>query len=202
MIRLLMIFVAVSLFAGCKDTPTTASVSGVVTAYGEPVSGATVLFVPLTTKDSTGKELKISHGVTDDEGRYQLSMAGGRTKASLGRHQVLISKIEPVLKFPIDTKRDVEQESQSEGAGSEDQAAKKPVATLSNLIRGLALAPVNKRGRILSASQIADPFDRPQPLGEKIFDSFNRDTVLKYDVKPEGTDQADFEVGRDPLLDE
>jgi len=196
MFRVLMILVVIGLFTGCNDSPGPPAVSGVVTAYGKPVSGATVLFVPLTSKDATGRELDIAHGVTDEEGRYQLSMAKGRTKVSLGKHMVLISKREPILKFLMKNK----QESQTEQADLVDQAERESQRSFAEARRYSIPSPDGKRVLILSASQIADPFDRPQPLGEQIFDSFNRDTLLEFEVMPGGSDQANFEVGRDPLL--
>ena len=78
------------LLAGCGGAYKTAPVSGRVTLDGRPLPDATVMFVPgggAADKDP----LPSSAGATGDDGRYSLTLMGGKTKgAVVGKHKVII----------------------------------------------------------------------------------------------------------------
>ncbi|QDU62957.1 hypothetical protein Pan216_38310 [Planctomycetes bacterium Pan216] len=67
---------------GSGDGPTLGKVTGVVTLDGRPLPSASVFFAP--------EEGRPSRGVTDMNGRYELSYAG-RPGAKVGSHLVRIS---------------------------------------------------------------------------------------------------------------
>ena len=89
----LSVFVGVCglMLAGCAgrpaDYPETAPVRGVVTLDGKPLTGASVNFVPAAGRSSAG--------MTDDDGRYELSYTGRIKGAMLGSHRVMLSKRVP-----------------------------------------------------------------------------------------------------------
>jgi hypothetical protein len=88
-----LLFVAIALVScGCSsrapgDAPPLASVSGIVTLNGQPLSGAIVMFEP----QKTGS---ISAGVTDAQGRYEVAYRTNLKGAAVGPHVVRISKTE------------------------------------------------------------------------------------------------------------
>ncbi|WP_237228459.1 carboxypeptidase-like regulatory domain-containing protein [Rubinisphaera sp. JC750] len=67
---------------------TTYPVQGVVMQEGAPVGGATVMF------RSEGEQVAAS-GVTDDEGRFQLTTYDSNDGAVAGTHQVIVQKYDP-----------------------------------------------------------------------------------------------------------
>ena len=77
--------------AGCGGRPAgypeTAPVRGVVMLDGKPLIGASVSFVPAAGRSSAG--------MTDDDGRYELSYTGRIKGAMLGSHRVMLSKRVP-----------------------------------------------------------------------------------------------------------
>jgi hypothetical protein len=73
--------------SGCNknDRPAMAPVSGVVTYQGRPLEGATVVF-------RNDKSPQFGIGKTDKEGRYRLTTYENFDGATLGEHQVSVSK--------------------------------------------------------------------------------------------------------------
>lgn len=86
-----MCAVACALAAGCSgptgaaDRQPTAPASGVVTHRGEPVEGATVTFIPATNPVP-------AYGITDAEGRFQLTTYEQDDGAIIGEHYVTVNK--------------------------------------------------------------------------------------------------------------
>lgn len=78
--------------AGCggsgDSNPPTYPVSGVVTYQGAPVEGATVAFSTIT------EPIQSSSGVTDSEGRYQLSTFNADDGAQPGNYKIRVFKYE------------------------------------------------------------------------------------------------------------
>lgn len=77
------------LMAGCgpsADLPEVVPVSGTVTLDGEPLSGATVVFIP--TGSTAGRA---AQGGTDATGRYELS-SGEQKGAPAGEFKVVVQK--------------------------------------------------------------------------------------------------------------
>jgi len=73
--------------AGCgREGPETVSVSGIVTLDGNPVAGASVMFMP----QSAGRP---ATGLTDEEGRFQLTTFGDEDGALVGLHRVTVTLI-------------------------------------------------------------------------------------------------------------
>ena len=72
---------------GDSDAPTMASVKGTVLYNGEQLEGAVVLFTPLTVGQT-------ARGITDAQGRFQLSTSSDNDGAVIGNHLVTISKRE------------------------------------------------------------------------------------------------------------
>lgn len=85
------VLAAVSL--GCSGSKFEfAEVEGQIILDGQPVSEAKVVFMPTTTNEN-GESGPYSHGMTDAEGRYELSTQDeeGRSGAVVGRHRVIVS---------------------------------------------------------------------------------------------------------------
>jgi hypothetical protein len=70
---------------GAADRRPTAPTSGVVKHLGKPVEGATVTFIPASNPVP-------AYGITDEEGRFQLSTYEEHDGAIIGEHAVTISK--------------------------------------------------------------------------------------------------------------
>ncbi|MEN1678136.1 MAG: carboxypeptidase-like regulatory domain-containing protein [Planctomycetota bacterium] len=86
--------------AGCGGGPFDfASVSGVVTLDGEPLSNAIVRFIPQRSGESTLVG-PTSHAVTNEEGRFRLETYQGRNGAVVGPHVVSVSTLEQRLVDP------------------------------------------------------------------------------------------------------
>ena len=75
-----------SLGCGQKDGPVTAPVKGVVTANGKPVEGVVVSFM---VKDCP----RVSSGVTNDKGEYELTTFNTNDGAIVGENLVAIQEI-------------------------------------------------------------------------------------------------------------
>lgn len=79
-----VLLVSLLLFAGCSEGgPDRGRVTGTVTWDGDPVSDATVCFLP--------SEGRASVGTTDENGFYKLAYAKGQTGALLGEHKITIA---------------------------------------------------------------------------------------------------------------
>jgi hypothetical protein len=69
-------------------------VTGTVTLDGEPVSGATVTFVPVQMSGGGGAGLGAASGLTDSVGKYTLSGYEGRANGTTpGSYRVKISRL-------------------------------------------------------------------------------------------------------------
>ena len=132
------------------------------------------MYVPVEARDPQRRFTPISMGVTDDQGRYQLSIATGEPGAITGEHRVLVSKIVLPEKMRAD-----------ENTGS----------------LGIRVISDSEKSKLLRRSlHRVDPFPNGQPMGEVVFDSFNLKSQLYFEVPAGGTSDADFDVGQDPLL--
>jgi len=69
------------------NAPALVPVNGTVTLDGKPVSGALVTFIP--TGSTRGKG---AYGVTDENGRYELSEDGANKGAPAGEYRVVCNK--------------------------------------------------------------------------------------------------------------
>jgi hypothetical protein len=75
--------------AGCGGTDLSlGQVSGKVTMNGQPVSGATVSFIPDTTKNTSGP---MSSGILNAQGEFTLSTLDGVQGAVIGSHKVTVT---------------------------------------------------------------------------------------------------------------
>ena len=92
--RFSLLVLIVAGLSGCGESapevklPPTVPVSGVVKMDGQPLSNATVTFIPQDQKG--GPECM---GTTDDTGKYTLKQRGGAEGAPVGQHRVLISRM-------------------------------------------------------------------------------------------------------------
>src|SRR3954451_22712547 len=94
MLRVLLI-VSVAMVVGCGPKPTRiAKVSGRVTLDGKPLPKASVTFAPMATKDRPNPG-PTAQGMTDDEGRYQLTLGTGDSKAGavVGKCRIYITTL-------------------------------------------------------------------------------------------------------------
>lgn len=85
------------LAAGCSSgepLPKLGEVTGVVTLDGKPLPGAVVMFAPVSGRMSTG--------MTDAEGKYDLTYNVGTKGALIGKHAVRITtqSEDPVQRSP------------------------------------------------------------------------------------------------------
>ena len=80
------LFVIAGCSSGKVDAPTTVPVSGTVMYKGKPVEGATVIF------RSDASSLAAS-GVTDSEGKFELTTKTANDGAVPGEHVVTVSKV-------------------------------------------------------------------------------------------------------------
>ena len=90
------IVVAAILVTGC-DSPQTAttispSVSGRITLDGEPLMNAKIVFVPQKLMDQFREVIPMAYGVTDDKGKFKLTLSDGSSKIHDGDYRVIISK--------------------------------------------------------------------------------------------------------------
>ena len=84
-----------TILVGCSESALDhASVSGRVTLDGEPLEGAAVTFIPISTTDD-GLAGYYSMGETDKDGRYSLRTLEHHSKdgAAVGKHKVIVNKI-------------------------------------------------------------------------------------------------------------
>ncbi len=86
-LRMSAVMISAVLLSGCGGDGVR-PVSGLVTYQGQPVAGADVMFTPT--------EGKPSHGITDEEGRYELTTEKPGDGAWIGTHQVTVQKMERV----------------------------------------------------------------------------------------------------------
>jgi hypothetical protein len=80
----LLLALAISLLAGCGPSgPEMAPVTGLIKYNGQPLADAAVVFTPEDGRPATG--------ITDAEGRFELSTLGDNDGALLGKHSVTIT---------------------------------------------------------------------------------------------------------------
>ena len=90
----ILVGLAVSTGAGCRETrpgPVFRNdLAGTVMLDEQPLAGARVLLIPLDP--DLGVNWKMSFGLTDDQGKFELKTRDGKRGAWSGRHLVVISK--------------------------------------------------------------------------------------------------------------
>lgn len=87
----LVVLVSLAMLTGCqkgddRDLPATVEASGVVTLDGQPVEGASVVFIP-----SDGGQYP-AQGLTDSSGRFSLQAFEEKSGAVPGKYAVQVSK--------------------------------------------------------------------------------------------------------------
>ncbi len=183
MLRYMIIAVWILCCLGCSKStePNYVNVSGVVTVYGEPLADAKVMFVPIQLGAQGRAAIPISFGMTDEEGRYDLSRPGGVSGAVSGWHQVLVSKVVHPVQLAEKRQGNTKLEAGEIVLPSEAELA-------------------IRKDRLWGIASTTNPTQTCQPRGETVFVGFNEQTDLRFEVPISGTSQADFEVGRDPML--
>ncbi|MFI4874663.1 MAG: carboxypeptidase regulatory-like domain-containing protein [Blastopirellula sp. JB062] len=84
-LQLTLLLIALCVLTGCSDNgPAVGHVSGEITLDDKPLSGAMVLYSPVTPGRS-------SLAVTDQEGKYELTFSGTQQGAVVGEHTVKIT---------------------------------------------------------------------------------------------------------------
>jgi hypothetical protein len=92
MLRVLLVFFLVAT-AGCGPKPVrVAKVAGRVTMDGKPLPKASVTFVPMASKDNLNPG-PTAQGITDTDGRYQLSVDTATPGAVVGKCRIYITTI-------------------------------------------------------------------------------------------------------------
>jgi hypothetical protein len=87
----LLLVIAVVFVLGCgPKPPRVAQVSGRVTLDGKPLPKASVTFVPMATKENPNPG-PTAQGMTDEDGRYQLSVDVSTPGAVVGKCRIYIS---------------------------------------------------------------------------------------------------------------
>jgi hypothetical protein len=90
MLRVLLIML-VAMVVGCGPKPVRiVKVSGRVTLDGKPLPKASVTFAPMATKESPNPG-PTAQGLTDAEGRYQVSVDTATPGAVVGKCRIYIS---------------------------------------------------------------------------------------------------------------
>ena len=79
-------FAALGACAGCGGGPKTYKVDGVVILDGKPLAGATVAFMP------QAQDGHLARGLTDQDGKFQLSTFGTNDGAVRGEYKVTVIK--------------------------------------------------------------------------------------------------------------
>jgi hypothetical protein len=80
-------------FMGCgPGAPRVAPISGRVTLDGQPLPKASVTFVPMATKENPNPG-PTAQGMTDDDGRYQISVDVATPGAVVGQCRIYITTI-------------------------------------------------------------------------------------------------------------
>jgi len=125
---LLLAWVAVGIVAGCSSgRPKTFQVSGTVTMKGQPVEGATVVFVP-----PDGASYQAAMGITDATGTFKLSTFNGNDGAQEGEYRIKVSKFN--VKKP--TKEEQERYISIEEERKMQFGDDKPAVPAKNLLPG------------------------------------------------------------------
>jgi hypothetical protein len=82
----------VCLLAGCGGKYKVTQVSGKVTLDGKPLPKASVTFVPMATKENQAPG-PTAQGITDAEGRFQLSVDPNTPGAVVGKCRIYITTL-------------------------------------------------------------------------------------------------------------
>lgn len=120
----LALFILIGILAaGCSSSgrPEVAPAKGVVTHKGKPVGGATVIF------NLPGGAARVGEGVTDSEGRFQISTFENNDGAIIGTHDVLVRKLSGQSSQPMQapTTQEERQKMMSQLAKTQMQDAEK-----------------------------------------------------------------------------
>ncbi len=86
-----ILVLAIFMIVGCggETANPLASASGVVTLDGKPIEGVSILLIP---KEGTSSG-RISYGLTDAEGRFELRVSPDQSGAIIGSHWVQLEKL-------------------------------------------------------------------------------------------------------------
>jgi hypothetical protein len=87
--RATLIFLVTLVLPGCGSTKKPVEVEGVVLLDNEPVAEATVLFIP------DGGSGQPAHGLTDENGKFQLTTFKDNDGAFPGNYKVTVTKSVP-----------------------------------------------------------------------------------------------------------
>jgi hypothetical protein len=118
---------AAIMVCGCSSStrPPTYQVSGTVTLKGQPLEGATVVFVP-----TEGASQQAATGITDASGKFKLSTFTGDDGAQEGDYRIKVSK--------FDVKKPTKEEQQKYISMEEEQKMQfgdeKPTPPAKNLL--------------------------------------------------------------------
>jgi len=77
-----------TIVGGCGERFRVADVAGTVTYRGQPVPG---LMVQFQHRDGLRDHLPVATGFTDEQGRYRLERAGGKTGAVVGPNTATVT---------------------------------------------------------------------------------------------------------------
>lgn len=196
-----MLFVTV----GCDSNKIEfAEVTGQVTSNGEPVPGARVMFVPVTARAENDLIHPISFAECDENGFFELEMPDKTPGAVVGKHMVMISKLEPWFLFNRQATGD-EGSTSAEEKEPENEGATQTESTKSSKSSKVQVPSISEQIGIeklrIESYLMANPLStRRQPVGESIFSSFNIQSELTFSVKKSEKNEANFDVGLDPLL--
>ncbi len=80
----------VAVLTGCGGG-NTGTVTGTIQMDGQPLADATVTFYPQVSEDAAGKAGRMSVGITDASGKYELIYTRDIKGAEIGSHKVHIS---------------------------------------------------------------------------------------------------------------
>jgi hypothetical protein len=89
----LLVGCALVLALGCDSKQKLAPVSGKVTLDGKPLANVMVSFQPVAKEGETVAGVG-STGKTDENGEFTLTAANGQKGAMVGKHRVVVSKVE------------------------------------------------------------------------------------------------------------
>ena len=79
---------------GSPNTPAVVAptVSGEITLDGESLANAKVVFVPQKLMDRHREVIPLAYGLTDENGKFELTLSDGSTGIHEGDYRVIISK--------------------------------------------------------------------------------------------------------------
>ena len=104
-----MTLLSVGILTGCSskpERPQTYPVTGTVTSNGKPIEKATVVFVPST------QGVEPAAGITNAEGKYQLTTYSAGDGAQAGAYRVKVSKYDTKPPTADDKQRYMTQEEE------------------------------------------------------------------------------------------